>query len=82
MHLWKFENGIHPGVHVKQGQLIGYVGSTGRSTGPHLDFRIWKNGQAIDPLNLESPSAKPISEQHKVTYFKKMEMYKDIYNNL
>lgn len=76
MHLWKFENGIRPGTPVKQGQLIGYVGSTGRSTGPHLDFRIWKNGQVVDPLTLKPPSAKPINEAHKTAYFKKMEMYK------
>ena len=77
MHLWRFENNIRSGTHVKQGQLIGYVGSTGRSTGPHLDFRIWKNGQAIDPLNLKPPSAKPIDEHHKTTYFKNMEIYKN-----
>lgn len=77
MHLWKFENSIRPGTYVKQGQLIGYVGSTGRSTGPHLDFRIWENGQAIDPLSLKPPSAKPIDEQHKIAYFKNMEIYKN-----
>tara|TARA_B100000683_G_scaffold12866_1_gene13548 strand:- start:4324 stop:5505 length:1182 start_codon:yes stop_codon:yes gene_type:complete len=76
LHLLKYGKGIKPGVRVKQGQLIGYVGSTGRSTGPHLDFRIWKNGEAIDPLKLKAPSAKPINSKHKSLYFKKIEMYK------
>ncbi len=75
MHLWKFAKDIRPGTRVRQGQLIGYVGSTGRSTGPHLDFRIWKNGQAVDPLSLKPPSVKPIDETHKTAYLKKIELY-------
>ena len=57
--------GIKPGVRVSQGQVIGYVGSTGASTGPHLDFRIWKNGTPIDPLKVESPSAEPLKAANK-----------------
>ncbi len=76
LHLLKYGKGIKPGVRVKQGQLIGYVGSTGRSTGPHLDFRIWKNGEAIDPLKLKAPSARPIDSKYKARYFQKIEMYK------
>ncbi len=76
MHLWKFEQGINVGTKVKQGQLIGYVGSTGRSTGPHLDFRIWKNGTAVDPVSLKPPSAKPINEEHITAYLKWMKSYR------
>lgn len=63
LHLSRFGKGIKAGTRVRQGDVIGYVGSTGRSTGPHLDFRVWKNGSAINPLKMESPPAEPIAEQ-------------------
>ncbi len=63
MHLSKYGKDIRPGKRVQQGDIIGYVGSTGISTGPHLDYRIWKNGKAVDALSLEMPSSEPIREE-------------------
>lgn len=65
LHLKSFAKGIKVGTKVSQGQLIGYVGSTGTSTGPHLDYRIWKNGTPIDPLKVPQEPAEPISSAHK-----------------
>ena len=57
-----FAKGISAGTYVKQGDIIGYVGSTGLSTGPHLDFRFYMNGKPIDPLKVEAPPVEPIHE--------------------
>ncbi|MFT3825995.1 MAG: peptidoglycan DD-metalloendopeptidase family protein [Chitinophagaceae bacterium] len=51
---------VKPGQHISQGQVIGYVGSTGLATGPHVCYRFWKNGQQVDPLRQKFPSATPI----------------------
>jgi len=67
-HLSRYPRGIKVGQRVKQGDIIGYVGSTGYSTGPHLDFRMWKNNHPIDPLKVKAPPVKPIAEEDLPKY--------------
>jgi murein DD-endopeptidase MepM/ murein hydrolase activator NlpD len=70
LHLSGFANGISAGVTVRQGDVIGYVGSTGLSTGPHLDFRFFKNGYAVDPLKVDAPSVEPVLEENRAKFEK------------
>jgi len=75
MHLRGFAKGISVGTHVSQGQLIGYVGMTGTATGPHLDYRVFKNGTAIDPLRMDLPAVDPIREEDMPVYLKAVSGY-------
>ena len=70
LHLSRFGAGITPGAFVKQGDVIGYVGSSGLSTGPHLDFRFYKSGSPVDPLKVEAPPVEPVSEANKEKFDK------------
>lgn len=68
LHLNKYGKDIAVGKRVNQGQVIGYVGSTGASTGPHLDFRVWKGGTPIDPLKMVSPPVEPVPATLRPTF--------------
>lgn len=65
LHMSKRASGMKPGRKVKQGETIGYVGSTGLATGPHLCFRFWKNGRQVDALKVKIPPTAPVKEDYK-----------------
>ncbi len=75
MHLMERPKGMKVGQYVTQGQQIGRVGKTGYATGPHLDFRVWKNGQLVNPLKIESPPVEPIAEANKARFDSVMLQY-------
>ncbi|MGB3607275.1 peptidoglycan DD-metalloendopeptidase family protein [Psychroserpens sp.] len=67
---------VKKGQFVKQGEVIGYVGNTGSSSGNHVCYRFWKNGKEVDPFKQKLPEAKPISDSLKVKYLRHIQPIK------
>lgn len=70
LHMSRIATGIRAGMRIRQGETIGYVGSTGLATGPHLCYRFWKNGVQVDALKAELPASEPITKEYKENYEK------------
>ena len=69
LHMSKFARGIGPGTRVRQGDIIGYVGSTGLATGAHLCYRFWMYDKQVDPLTLDFPAPEPIAASQRAAFF-------------
>lgn len=78
LHLNGFAPGVRPGKRVKQGQIIGYVGRTGRVTGVHLDYRIYKNDQPVNPLNIDLPPSKALEGEELRNFKLYIERYRHL----
>lgn len=76
LHMSRIAPGVRAGGRVRQGQTIGFVGSTGLATGPHLCYRFWKNGVQIDALSVNLPPSEPIDDAHRETFERVKEMLK------
>ena len=75
LHMSKIASGVKKGTRVRQGQTIGYVGSTGLATGPHLCFRFWKNGKQVDALKVDIPPSEPIDPANLASFNEVKEQY-------
>jgi murein DD-endopeptidase MepM/ murein hydrolase activator NlpD len=68
LHMSRIASGVRAGMRVRQGQTIGYVGSTGLATGPHLCYRFWKNGKQVDALRADLPAAQPVRKEFQSSF--------------
>ena len=76
LHMSKIAKGMHSGRHIKQGEVIGYVGSTGLATGPHVCYRFWKDGQQVDPFKQKLQFSEPLLKKYKGEYMAKTAILK------
>ena len=77
LHMSRIADGMKPGKRVRQGDIIGYVGSTGLATGPHVCFRFWKNGEQVDHRKEKLPASKPVEKENMNRYQEEMKLLKE-----
>lgn len=82
LHLYRYARGIRAGRQVLQGQVIGYVGSTGLSTGPHLDYRITRRGRYLNPLKAKLPKGIPLPRSLRSAFKKILDERRTMFDNL
>jgi len=82
LHMQKFGKGIRPGTKVAQGETIGYVGSTGLATGPHVCFRFWKDGKQVDHLRENFPPADPMPVEQLPVFYKQRDQVKRMLDDI
>jgi murein DD-endopeptidase MepM/ murein hydrolase activator NlpD len=81
-YLHMSERAVKEGQYVQQGEVIGYVGSSGLATGPHVCYRFWKNGVQIDPFQENLPSSQPIEDSLKIRYLEYIKPFKKQLDNI
>jgi murein DD-endopeptidase MepM/ murein hydrolase activator NlpD len=81
LHMSKIAKGIKRNVRVRQGDIIGYVGSTGLATGPHVCYRFWVNGKQVDPYSQKLPNSEPVPENYKAAYDSLVSKQMELLNN-
>lgn len=81
-HLYRYARGIKPGKHVRQGQIIAYVGTSGRSTGPHLHYEVIRYGKHVNPMTVKLPMGKAIPKKQKEAFNKNLHTYQAMWKAL
>ncbi len=82
LHLSRFASGIRPGVRVRQGQVIGYVGQTGLATGPHLCYRLYKNNTPINSVTYDFPPDEGLAQEHMPAFMAEVQRLDELLNSL
>ncbi|MEH6406025.1 MAG: M23 family metallopeptidase, partial [Leeuwenhoekiella sp.] len=81
-YLHMSKRAVKVGQYVRQGDIIGYIGMTGNTSGPHVCYRFWKNGKQVDPFKEDLPTSEPLKESLRPEYFAEMAPFKEELDNI